>query len=131
MSGDWVELTYDQVVRLHERITSFPVRDEGLVRSALDRPWASFGGVEKYQTLAGKAAALLFGLARNHPFVEGNKRTAVGACDLFMYLNGMVARPADDDQVATFVESIARGDVGHDSIVMWVAERYSTRDDST
>ena len=75
----WVQLTRDDVVRIHNAVLPAPVRDEGLLASAVDKPWTSYMGVELYPSLADKAAALLVGLSRNHPFVDGNKRTAIGA----------------------------------------------------
>ncbi len=63
------------------------VRDMALHESAVGAPQASFGGQSPYKDLAEVAAAYLFYLCRNHPFIDGNKRTALGACIVFLRLN--------------------------------------------
>jgi death-on-curing protein len=65
-----------------------------LLESAVAAPHASFGGQSPYKDLADVAAAYLFYLCRNHPFIDGNKRTALGACIVFLRLNG--AEPKND-----------------------------------
>ena len=64
------------------------LRDAGLMESAVHRPKASFGGEEFYPTIFLKAAALFHSLINNHPFVDGNKRTAFTAADIFLKQNG-------------------------------------------
>jgi death-on-curing protein len=63
------------------------VRDDGMLESAVSAPQASFGGKSVYTDAIEVAAAYLFYLCRNHPFVDGNKRTALGACLVFLRLN--------------------------------------------
>jgi death-on-curing protein len=65
------------------------VRDLALLESAVAAPQASFGGKSPYTDLAEVAAATLFFLCQNHPFVDGNKRAALGACLVFLRLNGL------------------------------------------
>ena len=86
-------LTAEQVLFIHARLVAetggmHGVRDVGLLRSAVDRPRATFDGRELYRGLFSKAAALLESLVGNHPFLEGNKRTAITAAGLFLLLNG-------------------------------------------
>jgi death-on-curing protein len=69
------------------------VREEALVESAVAAPQASFGGQSPYRDLLEVAAAYLFYLCRNHPFVDGNKRAALGACLVFLRLNGIEPAP--------------------------------------
>jgi death on curing protein len=64
------------------------VREIGLLESALSQPRATFGGEDLHPTLVGKAAALGFSLALNHPFVDGNKRVAHAAMEAFLIMNG-------------------------------------------
>jgi death-on-curing protein len=64
------------------------VREMALLGSAVAAPQASFGGQSPYQDLPEVAAAYLFYLCRNHPFIDGNKRAALGACLVFLRLNG-------------------------------------------
>jgi death-on-curing protein len=65
------------------------VRDLALLESAVAAPQASFGGKSPYEDLPEVAAAYLFYLCRNHPFIDGNKRAALGACLVFLRLNGI------------------------------------------
>lgn len=70
------------------------IRDQALLESAVAAPQASFGGKSPYADIVEVAAAYLFYLCRNHPFIDGNKRVALGACLVFLRLNG--AKPAPD-----------------------------------
>jgi death-on-curing protein len=65
------------------------VRDLALLESAVAAPQAAFGGSSPFRDLEEMAAAYLFYLCRNHPFVDGNKRAALGACLVFLRLNGI------------------------------------------
>ena len=67
---------------------SFGVRDIGLVESAVARPYATFDGQDLYTDIFDKAAALLQSLLKNHPFVDGNKRTALTSAGIFLKMNG-------------------------------------------
>ena len=69
------------------------VRDMALLESAVAAPQASFDAKSLYTDLAEVAAAYLFYLCRNHPFLDGNKRTALGACIVFLRLNGIEPKP--------------------------------------
>ena len=65
------------------------LREMALLESAVAAPQASFGGESPYKDIAEVAAAYLFYLCKNHPFIDGNKRTALGACLVFLRLNGI------------------------------------------
>lgn len=85
-------LTVEIVREIHaEAIAKFGgsdgVREPALLESAVAAPQASFGGQSPYKDIAEVAAAYLFYLCKNHPFVDGNKRTALGACIVFLRLN--------------------------------------------
>lgn len=86
-------LTNPQVLLIHSRSVkrfggSQGIRDIGLVESAVARPRASFGGEDLYINIFDKAAALLQSLLKNHPFVDGNKRTALASAGVFLKING-------------------------------------------
>lgn len=86
-------LTTEQVLFIHDQMVkrfggSFGVRDLGLVESAVARPKATFGGEYLYISIFDKAATLLQSLLKNHPFVDGNKRTALSSTGLFLEKNG-------------------------------------------
>jgi death-on-curing protein len=90
-------LSVDIVREIHaQAVASFGgsdgVRDVALLESAVAAPQASFGGKSPYSDLAEVAAACLFYLCRNHPFIDGNKRAALGACIVFLRLNGVEPR---------------------------------------
>ncbi|MGD2164199.1 MAG: type II toxin-antitoxin system death-on-curing family toxin [Anaerolineae bacterium] len=96
---------------LHERLIqriggSSGLRDPGLLESAVARPQASFESEDLYPDLWTKAAALLHSLIKNHPFVDGNKRTAVTATGIFLELNGQ-RLTASNQEVVRFVATMA------------------------
>lgn len=95
------------------------LRDEGLLRSALAQPEASFGGEWLHTTLAEMAGAYLFHLVKNHAFVDGNKRTALVCALHFLSLNGM-AIEADPDELAEVVLEVASGTRDKDSLAQWI-----------
>lgn len=86
------------------------VRDAGLLESAVHRPRAAMFGQEAYPSLLDKAAALFQSLAVNHPFVDGNKRTAWTSCVVFLALNGVELRP-DIDAAERLVIAVTTGAV--------------------
>jgi death-on-curing protein len=95
-------LTAQQVVFAHARLIeatggSHGVRDVGLLESAVARPQATFEGRDLYNDLFKKTAALFESLILNHPFVDGNKRTAISAAALFVQLNGLKLDVANDE----------------------------------
>ena len=106
-------LSLDEVLELHaDQISSFGgtpgVRDEGLLESALAQPQATFGGDFLHPTISEQAATYLYHIAMNHPFIDGNKRTAFAVTDTFLRLNGC-ALNLTDDRVYDLVMRVARG----------------------
>lgn len=92
-----------------ERFGGTPgVRDEGLLESALAQPQATFGGQFLHPTISEQAAAYLYHIAMNHPFIDGNKRTAFAVMDTFLRLNGC-ALNLTDDRAYDLVMRVARG----------------------
>ena len=121
-------LTLEEVLLLHARLIqrtggSGGVRDMGLLDSALARPRATFGGEDLYPSLWHKAAALMHSLIKNHPFVDGNKRTALTATGLFLEVNGYTLT-ASNEQVLDFAKRAAVGKGDIKSIAMWL-EKHS------
>ena len=82
------------------------VRELALLESAVAAPQASVGGQSPFKGLAEVAAAYLFYLSRNHPFIDGNKRTALGACIVFLRLNGVEPK-ADGPEWEELVLAVA------------------------
>lgn len=88
-----IYMTVEQILFLHSRLVaetggSHSVRDLGSLLSAVARPQASFDDQDLYPDLFTKAAALMDSLIRNHPFLDGNKRTGIAAAALFLRING-------------------------------------------
>lgn len=108
-------LTVEIVREIHaEAIERFGgstgVRDLALLESAVAAPQASLGGKSPYRDLPEVAAAYLFYLCRNHPFLDGNKRTALGACIVFLRLNGIEPK-ADSPEWEELISAVASGTV--------------------
>jgi death-on-curing protein len=97
------------------------VRDQGLLESALARP-QNVAAYNPDADTAAVAAAYAFGLARNHPFVDGNKRTALVALELFLALNG-VDLLADDQSCVDVILRLAAGDFGEPELADWLREQ--------
>lgn len=108
-------LTLDDAVRAIAILNIGPIRDIGLLDSALNRPRASAFGEDAYPTLGGKASALLHSLTNNHCLVDGNKRLAWFATTIFCDLNFVEPRPSDDEAF-NLVWDIASGDLSLDHI---------------
>lgn len=117
-------ITKAQIVRIHaEQLAAFGgpdgLRDEGMLESALGRPrnkW-SFGEHD----LAVLAAAYAFGLARNHPFVDGNKRAAFMAMMTFLRKNGIGFAP-DVAEATVAIIDLAAGEIDEDGLARWIRD---------
>lgn len=128
---DWQWIGKDEALQIHElQIERFGgsrgIRDEGLLESALARPinLHQYQGEEEVVRLA---ASYAFGLARNHPFVDGNKRTAFVVCALFLELCGrtMIASQSD---VVKVVLGLADGSVSEDEFAEWLRGASAPRE---
>jgi death-on-curing protein len=104
--------------QLAEHGGSTGVRDEGLLDSALARPQNRFA-YDETADLPTLAAAYAFGLARNHPFIDGNKRTAFVAAEMFLDLNGVILTASDGDCVLTMLR-LAAGEIEEDAFAAWL-----------
>ena len=110
---------HDEQLAIHGGASG--LRDEGMLESALDRPrnrWA-YEGAE----LAELAAAYAFGIARNHPFVDGNKRTALLALYTFLGVNGFDFVVAEAE-AATMILALAAGDVDEEGLTHWIRDNW-------
>jgi death on curing protein len=126
MSDEPKWLTYDQVVAIHSRqLRRFGgaagLRDDGLLRSAIERP------VNKWHyeqsEIPELAAAYAFGLAKNHAFVDGNKRIAFMSMMTFLRKNGV--RFAPEQALATkIIMSLAAGEVSEESLARWIRNNW-------
>ena len=110
--------------QLREHGGSPGVRDEGLLQSALARPQQKFAYAERAD-LATLAAAYAFGLAKNHGFVDGNKRAAFMAAYVFLGLNGQDL-DADEPDVVTTMERVASGRLTERGLASWIRGKLRT-----
>ena len=122
-----INLTKDQILLLHEQlIDSFGgihgVRDDGLLESALAAPYQSFAGIEFYPGIIDKAVRLGFGLIKNHPFLDGNKRIGTHAMLVLLELND-IHLEYDDDELIEIIQEVAAGVLSQESFHLWVSER--------
>lgn len=119
-------LSLDEIRAVHEKqLRRFGgragVRDLGALESALDRPRNRFHYGET--GLAALAAAYAFGLARNHAFVDGNKRIAFLAMMMFLRLNGVTFMP-DQAQATAIILSLAAGETSEEALQRWIRDNW-------
>ncbi len=120
-------LTLGEVVALHRAILESSggasgIRDLGALESALAQPRASFGGTDLHQSLHAKAAALGFSLAMNHAFVDGNKRVAHAAMEVFLILNAYEIVASVDEQERLMLD-LAAGKMTREQLTEWLEKR--------
>lgn len=106
-------LTVSEVLKLHKlQIQDFGgadgIRSGELLESAVMQPQSGFGGFMLHKNIIEMAAAYLFHICQNHPFVDGNKRTALDACYFFLFFNGYELS-GNEDEIADFVLDVAAG----------------------
>ena len=123
-------LTVEIVREIHAEVIarfggSDGVRDNALLESAVAAPQASFGGKSPYRDLTEVAAAYLYYLCRNHPFIDGNKRAALGSCIVFCRLNGIEPKP-DGPEWEELVLSIASGNLDREQATIRLRELLPT-----
>ncbi len=97
------------------------VRDEGLLDSALARPRQRFAYEDPTPAIPALAAAYAFGIARNHAFIDGNKRTAAVVCETFMELNGFVLDVTDTEMYPIFL-ALAEGSLAEPELATWLSQ---------
>ncbi|ULA64833.1 MAG: Toxin Doc [Nitrospira sp.] len=118
-----IYLSVEQVLFLHDRLIEetggqHGVRDLGGLDSALARPQAAFGDTEFYPDVFSKAAVLLDGLTRNHPFIDGNKRISISTAALFLQTNGYRLTATNHD-LEEFTLHVTTMKPGLDQIADW------------
>lgn len=121
-----VFLTLDEVLAIHsDQIRRYGgatgIRDASLLRSAMGMPEATFEGEFLHGTPFEMAAAYLFHIARNHPFLDGNKRTALMAALVFLGLNGF-GLDAAPDTVYAIVDGVAAGNIDKSEVAVFLRE---------
>lgn len=115
-----IHLTIEVVLEIHEEAIrrfggSEGLRDRALLESAVAAPQATFGGNSPYRDAVEVASVYLFSLCSNHPFVDGNKRVALGSCLVFLQLNGLDPAP-DSDEWESLTLDVAAGKLSRDAV---------------
>ena len=121
----WIEKPFALAIhdrQLSEHGGSAGGRDESLLDSALARPQQLHAYGEPPPDLADLAASLAYGLARNHPFVDGNKRTAAVACEVFIELNGGLLHTSDLELYPVYI-ALAEGSLPEAEFAAWLRQR--------
>lgn len=95
------------------------IRDIGLLESAINAPFQTFGDVDLFPSVYEKAARLLVGIAKNHPFVDGNKRTAIHAMSVFLVCNKFEFH-CSDKIASDFVIKIVESDISIKKVSSWI-----------
>jgi death-on-curing protein len=117
-------LSKEHVLLLHKILVKYSggaegLRDEGLLESALAAPFAAFGGTPFCPTIQDKAARLCYGLVKNHPFVDGNKRIGVLAMMAFLEANSIVLS-CTDDELIKLGWGLADGAVSEEEVLTFI-----------
>lgn len=119
--GEIEFLSLEVVLALHQRqLERFGggtgLRDRGLLESAVAQPQASFGGTYAHDGLFAMAAAYLFHIVSNHPFVDGNKRAGLLAAQVFLYVNG-VPLERDSEAFYALTMGVAEGRIDKPAVI--------------
>ncbi len=125
-------LSKQQILLMHEALIEryggiHGVRDEGLLDSAINAPFQSYGGVEFYPGLPEKAARLGYGLIQNHPFYDGNKRIGALAMLALLDINGVVLN-TDSAELTTVILHVADGTMDGPALLAWIKSRITAGD---
>jgi death-on-curing protein len=123
-------LTLAEVVALHKALVESSggasgIRDFGALESALAQPKATFGGTDLHPALAAKAASLCFSVALNHPFVDGNKRVAHAAMEVFLLLNGAEVTAGVEEQERLMLD-VAAGRQTREQLTIWIEQHLKS-----
>ena len=117
-------ITIKIILRLHDLSIinyggSQGIRNQGLIESAIARPYQTFGGKDLYPTVLEKAAALAESIIINHPFIDGNKRTGLLAMLLILEIGNFKITASNDDTY-NFTIEISTGEIKFEEIVLWL-----------
>lgn len=128
ISRDYItEILLEDILEFHSELeeSDIPVeegvRDMALLESAVNAPFQTFAGQDLFPSIYEKAARLLYGIANNHAFVDGNKRTAVHAMEVFLIMN-RVSLDYTIDEMEIMVIGIADNTLTYEDAARWITE---------
>lgn len=124
MSTPNIQFTLQDIYELHAQLESAfvlspGVRDENLLASAVYTPFQTFMGNDLYPSLYDKAAQLCYGIANNHPFTDGNKRTALHSMYVYLIINGFDITATQQD-VENMIIDVAAGNMTNTELGQWL-----------
>ena len=119
-----IRLSKSQILLIHDQLItetggSSGLLDEGLLDSALNAPFQTFGEEDVYPSLQQMAARLCFGLVKNHPFVDGNKRIGAHAMLVFLALNGVELQHSQTE-LSDVILRLAAGEIEAQDLLRWI-----------
>ena len=117
LSKSQVQLLHTQLIEQTGGIDG--IRDDGLLDSALCAPFQSFDGIDAFPSIQQKAARLGFGLVKNHPFVDGNKRIGAHVMLIFLALNH-IELEYTQEELTEIILKVAAGVSGYDGLLQWI-----------
>lgn len=124
MSTPNIQFTIQDIYELHTQlentfILSPGIRDKNLLASAVNTPFQTFMGNDLYPSIYDKAAQLCYGIANNHPFTDGNKRTALHSIYVYLIINGYDITAAQQD-VENLIINVAAGRMHNTELSKWL-----------
>lgn len=129
-----IQLTVEDIYELYREledafVLSSGVRDKNLLASAVNAPFQTFMGSDLYPFLYDKAAQLCYGIANNHPFTDGNKRTALHSMYVYLIING-IDITASQQEVENLIINVAAGNMTNTELAEWLRENTIRSDKS-
>ncbi len=126
MSTPNIQFTIQDIYELHNQleevfILSSGVRDENLLASAVNTPFQTFMGNDLYPSIYDKAAQLCYGIVKNHPFTDGNKRTALHSMYVYLIINGFDII-ATQQEVEDLIINVAAGNMRNVELAQWLRD---------
>lgn len=130
---DVVAILLEDILYFHGYLERFfvmrhGIHDRGLLESAVNAPFQSYGGVPLYSGIFEQAARLCYGLAKNHPFLDGNKRIAIHSMLVFLAINDIDIKYTDDE-METAVLDIVTDKMSCDALAEWLRARSEQNDE--
>ena len=124
-----IKLSTKQILMLHTQLIeqtggSNGVRDYNLLESAVETPFQSFGGIELYPSIQAKAVRLGYGLIKNHPMIDGNKRIGTHAMLVLLALNG-IELVYTQKELYEMILDVAEGKQEYEELLHWVLEHQN------